>query len=194
MSLQNQLTKSEAFKERITRAFSQIRSSSPAFDYAYYTYTEQYGEDVISISDPINLVGTVDSVILIFGRNTGVRYSNSNKTLHGSLGSIKLKEGFVYIIGRRQPQDSLLVIWGPNGTEVELEKYNPEAGVIPSRVHGAIVFHDEENVLFTDLCSSSGTIVVGELKHRGSFICVYDPGSDEFPAIKLDWISTNRKD
>ncbi len=193
MSLQSQLNKSEAFKERIMRAIVEMRTHSATFDHAYETYTQQYGEEVLAINDPINLVGTVDHATLIFGRITGIGYYDSSKTLRGSLASIQLKHSAVYIIGRRQPQDSTLVIWGPNGSEVDLERYNPEAGVIPSRVHGAFVFQDDENVLFTDLCSSSGTIVVGETKRRGSFICVYDPGSIEFPSIKLDWISTNRK-
>jgi hypothetical protein len=193
MSLQGQLNKSEAFKENIMHALVEMRSHSATFDHAYETYVQQYGEDVVVISDPINLVGSVGPATLIFGRITGIGYYDSIKTLRGSLGSIQLRRGAVYIIGRRQPQDSTLLIWGPNGTELDLEKYNPEAGVIPSRVHGAIVFQDDENVLFTDLCSSSGTIIVGETKRRGSFICVYDPGSVEFPAIKLDWVSTNRK-
>jgi hypothetical protein len=193
LSVQNQLNKTEAFKERILDALREIRSSSTTFDHAYETYIQQYGDEVVTVSDPINLVGAKDPLNLIFGRITGIQYSDATKTIRGSLGSMRLKQGAVYIIGRRQPQDSILVIWGPNGVEVDLEKYNPEAGVIPSRVHGAILFQDDENILFTDLCSSSGTIIVGETKRRGSFVCVYDPGSVEFPAIKLDWISTNRK-
>lgn len=173
------------------KAIEDYRTNNPVFEHAYYTYTQQYG-DVISVNDPINLIDTIDPVILIFGRTTSVKYSDPKATIFGSLGSVRLKPGSVYIIGRRQPQDSTLVIWGPSGEEVELEKYNPEAGVIPSRVHAALVYLDEAHLYFSDLTSSSGTLLIGETKQRGAFVCVYDPGSVEFPAVKLDWISTER--
>jgi hypothetical protein len=191
VSTQKLLSKADVIRNHVNKAIETLRASNQVFEHAYYTYTQQYG-NVISVCDPLNLVDTIDPVIMIFGRNTSVKYSNSKKSLSGSVGSIELRQGSEYIIGRRQPQDSTLVIWGPNGEEVELEMYNPEAGVIPSRVHAAIVYLDEAHLFFSDLTSSSGTILVGETKQRGPFICVYDPGSVEFPSVKLDWISTER--
>ena len=194
MSAQNQLAQLDSLKERLAKTIEALRSSNRAFEHAYETYIQQYGKDTISIIDPVNLVDTVDPVILAFGRNTAVRYFDSKKLISGSFGSLNLKQGAEYIIGRRQPQDSKLMIWSPKGDEVELESYNPEVGIIPSRVHAAIVFQDDQHVFFTDLVSSSGTVLIGESKHHGAFVRVYDPGSAEFPRIKLVRVFTSRKD
>lgn len=194
MSVQKQASQSQVIEERLTRLIDSLCSSSLTFEHAYDTYTQQYGRQVVTVNDPINLANTIQPVILVLGRNTPIQYSDPRKTIFGSLGSLELKPGSTYIIGRREPQDSRLVVWDPVGKESDLETYNPEAGVIPSRIHAAIVFQEENNVLFSDLGSSSGSVIVGEVGHRGAFVCVYDPGSVEFPRTKFDWISTERKD
>ncbi len=171
-----------------------LASKSSNFEHAYSTYVQQYGGDVVTVNDPINLADTISPVIMILGRNTPLSYSDAKKSLYGSLGALELKQGYAYLIGRRQPQDSNLIAWSPDGSETELETYNPEAGVIPSRIHAIILYQDERNILFSDLGSSSGSVVVGELKQKGAFVCVYDPGSVEFPRTKFDLISTERKD
>ncbi|MDH2900332.1 MAG: hypothetical protein PXY39_05125 [archaeon] len=194
MSAQNQLDQLDSLKESLAKTIEALRSSNPAFEHAYETYIQQYGRDTVSIIDPINLVDTVDPVILVFGRNTAIRYFDSKKLISGSFGSLNLKQGTEYIIGRRQPQDSKLMIWSPKGDEVELEGYNPEVGIIPSRIHATIVFRDDRHIFFADLVSSSGTVLIGESKRQAAFVRVYDPGSAEFPRIKLTRVYTSRKD
>jgi pSer/pThr/pTyr-binding forkhead associated (FHA) protein len=186
------LTSSVDIKEQINTTVEKLRAANPSFESAYDTYTQQYGKDAVNVNKPINLVNTIDPVTLVFGRNTPIHYSDSNKTIHGSLGSVKLSKGLAYLIGRREPQDSNLVIWGPQGIETDLERYNAEAGVIPSRIHAALVFRNDEQVLFTDLGSSSGTIIVGDSKQRGAFTLVYDPGTNEYPRVRFERINTNR--
>jgi hypothetical protein len=194
MSVQNQMTQSETLKNSLMRTIDRLRSSNASFDHAYETYIQQYGKDIIAVSEPINLADTIEPVILVFGRNTAIRYSDSKRSIHGSLGSLSLKQGSEYIIGRRQPQDSRLVTWSAEGDEVELEGYNAEAGIIPSRVHAALVFQDDRHVFFADLCSSSGTVIIGESKHYGAFVRIYDPGSPEYPRVKFERVFTSRKD
>jgi hypothetical protein len=195
MSVQNQVTHLESLGNRVRDLLETLRSSNPDFEHAYETYIQQYGSDIVTVNEPINLVDTIDPVILIFGRNTSIRYSDSKRSLSGSIGALNLKVGSEYILGRREPQDSRLVVWGAKGEEeVELEAYNPEAGIIPSRVHGVFIFQDDRHVFYTDLGSSSGTVIVGESKHQGAFVRVYDPGTMDFPRIKVGHVYTTRKD
>jgi hypothetical protein len=194
MSIQDQITESSSVRDRVIKTIEQLRSSNSFFEHAYETYVQQYGKDIIAINNPINLADTVDPVILVFGRNTAIKYYDSTRSIAGSFGSRTLKQGLEYIIGRRQPQDSKLVTWSVEGDELDLEVYNPEAGIIPSRIHAALVFQDDRHVFFTDLGSSSGTVIIGESKHQGAFVHVYDPGSTQFPRIRFGRTYTSRKD
>ena len=58
----------------------------------------------------------------------------------------------MYIIGRREPQDSKLIVWS-SCDAVELETYNARVGTILSRIHAVIAFPSEKEVLFTILAA-----------------------------------------
>ena len=104
---------------------------------------------------------------------------------------MELKAGEVFIIGRRVPQDSKLVVWGLRGG-VELETYTARVGIIVSRLHAAIAYLNEKEVLFMDLGSSAGSVVAGDSVSKGAFVKVYDPGTERTPMIKLEKIFTTR--
>ena len=153
-----------------------LKASNPDFEYAYETYTQQYGASKINFEvDPLDLVGTVDPVLLVFGRNCTLYYSDSSKRLSGTLGSITIEEGKSYIVGRRRPQDQILVCWSSDGKEVDLNEYNARASIIPSRIHGAFVHPSKDELFYIDLGSSSGTVIVGESPSKGPFVRIYDP-------------------
>lgn len=179
-------------KELVLRNFERIRSSNPDLQDAYETYTAQYGKDKIAVSDSLNIADTIDPAVIVIGKNCTIFYNDYSKTLKGSMGSINLKLGEVYIIGRRQPQDSKLVVWS-SSEAVELETYNARVGTIVSRVHAAIAFPNEREVLFMDLGSSSGSVIVGESIKKGAFVRIYDPGTDNAPSIKFERITTTKR-
>lgn len=181
--------KSPDLTKIIENAIEVARSQYPDFENAYETYTQEYGRGIISVNEPTMLNGATDPVILIIGRNFALRYNDSKRELCGSEGRTTIEPGTTCIIGRRQPQDSKVIAWG--GKEVELGDYNSSSGTIPSRVHGAIVAL-EDGVYYSDLCSSSGTIVVGDLQGKGQFVRVYDPGTQELPLVKVERINTSR--
>jgi len=178
-------------KEMVLSGFEKIRAANPDLQEAYETYVAQYGKDKIAVSDPFNLAEIIDPAVLILGRNCTIFYGDYSKSLKGRLGSVNLKLGEVYIIGRRQPQDSKLVVWSSQGA-VELETYNARVGTILSRIHAAIAFPSEKEVLFTDLGSSAGSVIVGESIKTGGFVRIYDPSSDKSPSIKIERISTTK--
>ncbi len=179
-------------REMVLTEFDKIRASNPDLEEAYETYVAQYGKEKLTFSDPLNLGDTIDPAALILGRNCTIFYYDYSKTLKGSLGNINLKLGEVYIIGRRQPQDSKLVVWSTRGG-IELETYNARVGTILSRVHAAIAFVNEKEVLFADLGSSAGSVIVGESIRKGAFVRIYDPGTDKSPSIKLERILTTKR-
>lgn len=179
-------------KVKIFQTLGDLVTSNKDFEEAYTTYLQQYGNDKIGFSDPLNLAGTVDPVHLIIGRNCDALYLDSSKTVRGSRGALELKVGDVCIIGRREPQDSVLVVWNSRGDEVELEEYNSRASIIPSRIHCSITYLTEEEMLFSDLGSSSGTTVIGDRSRGGPFVKIYDPGTGISPAIKFERISTSK--
>jgi hypothetical protein len=180
--------------ERVFSAIESLKISNQNFEHSYDTYTQQYGKDVISVNELLSFQGAIDPVILILGHNSSIYYIESKKQLVGSLGSLTLEKNSEYIIGRREPQDSKLVIWSAKGNiESDLEIYNPRSTVIPSRIHGTFLTSGENEVRFTDLCSSSGTVVVGESKDLGPFVRVYDPGSPGFTQERIVLINTSRK-
>ena len=153
-----------------------LRTSNPDFEYAYETYSQQYGPSkIVFDSECLNLSGTVDPAILIFGRNCVLRYHDSSKRLSGMLGSVTLEKDKSYVIGRREPQDQVVVCWSSKGDEVDLAEYNSETSIIPSRVHGAFSHLPGEEICYTDLGSSSGTVIIGESLREGPFIRIYEP-------------------
>lgn len=175
-------------------AINRLRATNPDFQEAYDSYAGQYGSDVIAVNEPLLVSGTVDPVVLILGRTCSIHYKDSTRELFGSLGKLKLPSESVCIIGRRNSFDSKLIAWSPtDDLEVDLEVYNPLAGTIPSRVHGALVTSRYGEAWFTDLSSSSGTIVVGEFVHGRPFVRAFDTGSPQFPAIKFERTSMSRK-
>lgn len=189
--MESQPLQTADLREVIEAAIVKLRAQHPDFENAYDTYTQEYGERVVTVNAPVKLSDTIDPVILILGRNCVICYYDSKKELRGSEGRLELKIGTTCILGRRQPQDSKLIAWSTDG-EVELGDYNSQAGTIPSRVHGAIVMLSENEAYFTDLCSSSGTVLVGDSK-GGQFVKVYDPGAPSFSTIKIDRVSMSRK-
>ncbi len=68
--------------------------------------------------------------------------------------------------------DSKLVIWSRRG-EIELEHYDSRVRTVPSRIHAALLWSEDGDVLFDDLGSSSGSVLVGETKIPEPFITLY---------------------
>lgn len=184
-------TVSSSINELVFAAIEKIRLSQPDFDEAYETYVQQYGSDKVSFNTPMNLSDSIDPVALVLGSNCVVFYNDYSKTLKGDIGSLNLKQDEVYILGRRQPQDSKIVAWSEHGG-VELKEYNSRVATIPSRVHAAVVLLSEKETLFTDLGSSAGTMVVGESLKRGAFVKVYDPGTEKTPSVKFERVYTSK--
>ena len=178
-------------RETVLAGIDRLRGNNPDLQEAYETYVAQYGKEKLTVTEPLNLADTIDPASLILGRNCEISYYDNSKTLKGSLGSVNLQSGEIYVIGRRQPQDSKLVVWGPKGG-IELETYTARVGTILSRLHAAIAFLGEKEVLFTDLGSSAGSVIVGDSVKKGAFVRVYDPGTDKLPLIKFERIQTAR--
>jgi pSer/pThr/pTyr-binding forkhead associated (FHA) protein len=175
-------------KQLVLSSIERIREQNSDFQDAYETYVQQYGKEKITVSEPLNLADTIDPAALIFAKNCTILYLDYSKTLKGSLGSVNLKMGEVYVFGRRQPQDSKLVVWSTAQGPVEIETYNARISTIVSRVHAAIAFPSEREVLFMDLGSSSGSVLVGESVKKGAFVRIYDPGTEKAPSIKFERI------
>ena len=188
--MQEGLSRQESVSEQLNRTIDQLRKTNANFENAFDTYTQEYGREKLNLgNEPTNIAQTVDPVAIALGRNCVVFYSDSNSVLHGPLGTIDLRKAKVCIIGRRQPQDSKLVAWTVD-QETDLQDYNSRTSTIPSRIHASIVFLNEKEVMFSDLGSSSGTVLVGESVQSGPFVKIYDPSPPNFPNIKVERIST----
>lgn len=161
-----------SFQTRLADSVNEFRKKYPAFEEAYSSYTAQYGEDAVKIHEPFKISETIDPVIIVLGRTTTLFYRDSRRALAGSLGSIELESGILYILGRREPLDSKLVIWSSRG-ENELEYYDSRVRIVPSRIHAALFGSEDGAVLFDDLGSSSGSILAGETKKPEPFITLY---------------------
>ena len=183
---------STSMKEMVLGAIDRIRKTHSDFEDAYETYVAQYGKDKINVNAPINLSDSIDPVALVLGSNCVIFYDDYSKTLRGDIGKLNLKQDEVYILGRRQPQDSKIVAWGEH-RNVELKDYNSRVDTIPSRVHAAMVLLSEKETLFTDLGSSAGTMIVGESLHKGAFVRVYDPGTEKIPSVKFERVFTTKQ-
>ena len=104
-----------SFQTRLNDSVNEFRKKYPAFEEAYSSYTAQYGEDAVKIHEPFKISEIIDPVIIVLGRTTTLFYRDSRSTLAGSLGSVELESGILYILGRREPLDSKLVIWSRRG-------------------------------------------------------------------------------
>jgi hypothetical protein len=161
-----------SFQEKLTDSIDLFRKKYSSFEEAYSSYTAQYGEDSVRAHEPFKISDTIDPVIIVLGRTTPLFYIASRRTLSGSLSSIEIQTGALYILGRREPQDSKLVVWSEEA-EREVERFDSRVRIVPSRIHAAILGHESGDVLFDDLGSSSGSILAGETKKPEPFITLY---------------------
>ena len=99
-------------------------------------------------------------------------YRDSQRTLNGSLSSLEIRKGVLYILGRREPLDSRLIVWSKE-SESEVERFDSRVRIVPSRIHAVILGGENGDVLFDDLGSSSGSILAGETKKPEPFITLY---------------------
>ena len=175
---------SSHIQSKLSSAISEFRKRYDTFDQAYESYTGQYGADSVKVYAPYKISGTIDPVIIILGRTTPLSYRDSRRVISGSIGSLKIERGNVCILGRREPPDSKLVCWSSVG-ETELEQYDSRVRVIPSRIHAGIISNDEE-VYFSDLGSTSGSILAGESSKPEPFITLYATSTVEVHRITID--------
>lgn len=161
-----------SLQAKLVDAVNHFRAKYSAFEEAYASYTAQYGDDAIRVHEPFKISETIDPVIIVLGRTTPLFYRDSRRTLGGSLGSLKIDEGMVYILGRRETLDSKLVVWSVRD-EFEIEQFDSRVRIVPSRIHAAIFGSEGGEVLFDDLGSSSGSILAGETNTPEPFITLY---------------------
>ena len=161
-----------SLQEKLTESIGTFRKKYPNFEEAYSSYAAQYGDDAVRVHEPFKISNTIDPVIIILGRTTPLFYRDSRRELTGSLGTIELERGIVYILGRREALDSKLVIWS-RGSEQEIEQFDSRVRIVPSRIHAALFTMEAGEVLFDDLGSSSGSILAGETTKPEPFITLY---------------------
>ena len=176
---------SSHIQSKLSTAISEFRKRYDTFDQAYESYTAQYGDRVVKAYSPFKISGTIDPVIIILGRTTPLSYRDSRRVISGSIGSLKIERGNVCILGRREPPDSKLVCWSSVG-ETELEHYDSRVRVIPSRIHAGIISNDEDEIYFSDLGSTSGSILAGESSKPEPFITLYATSTVEVHRITID--------
>ncbi len=170
--MQRQLQAVTHLQSKLATALANFRKKYPAFDEAFSSYSAQYGDGAVKVYDPFRISDTIDPVVIILGRTTPLFYKDSRRLLSGSLSSVPIDQGEVYIMGRREPPDSKLVVWSSND-ESEIEGYDSRVLILPSRVHAAIFGLEDGSVLFADLGSSSGSILAGETSKPEPFITMY---------------------
>jgi hypothetical protein len=159
---------------KLADSIGTLRRKYPSFEEAISSYTSQYGEGSVKVYEPFKISDTIDPAIIILGRTTQLFYKNSKRELSGGLDSVIVEGGNAYILGRREPPDSKLVVWSTDG-EVEIAEYDIRAMIIPSRIHAAIFGLENNDVVFADLGSSSGSILAGETSKPKPFIYLYGP-------------------
>ena len=161
-----------SFQEKLADSVTLFRKKYPAFEEAYSSYTAQYGDNSVRVHEPFRISDTIDPVIIVLGRTTPLFYADSRRTLNGSLSSIKIQRGLLYLLGRREPLDSKLIVWSRDA-ESEVERFDSRVRIVPSRIHAAILGSEGGDVFFDDLGSSSGSIVAGETRKPEPFITLY---------------------
>jgi len=164
------------FEAMLTDAVNEFRKKYPSFEEAYNTYIGQYGESSVRVHEPVRISDTIDPVVIVLGRTTPLFYRDSRRALTGSLGTIEIEKGNVYVLGRRASLDSKLVVWSQTA-EVEIEEYDSRVRIVPSRIHAAIFASEDGEVLFSDLGSGSGSILAGETSKPEPFIFLFAPPS-----------------
>ncbi len=97
-------------------------------------------------------------MVLILGRNCVLTYGESANQLKGNLGSVTASPGDMYVLGRREPQDSKLIAWHPSGAR-ELQEYSSRVDTIPSRIHGLFASLEKDQTIYTDLGSLPGLLL-----------------------------------
>jgi len=161
-----------SLNSRLGTVVSDFRKKYSSFDESFSTYTGQYGEAAVKVYEPFKLSDTIDPVVIILGRTTSLFYKDSHRLLSGSIDSVPVESGNVYVMGRREPPDSKLIVWSAK-EETEVEQYDSRIRIIPSRIHAAIFALEDGAVLFADLGSSSGSILAGETSKPEPFITLY---------------------
>jgi hypothetical protein len=163
-----------ALQGKLVNSIESLRRKYPSFDEAISSYTAQYGDGTVKVYEPSQISHTIDPVTIILGRTTQLFYKNSKRELSGSLDSVIVESGNTYMLGRRESPDSKLLVWSADG-EIEIAEYDIRVTIIPSRIHAAIFGLEDDNVVFADLGSSSGSILVGESSKPKPFISLYGP-------------------
>jgi hypothetical protein len=161
-----------SLKSKLGTVVDGFRKKYPSFDESFSTYTGQYGEGAVNVYEPFKVSDTIDPVVIILGRTTSLFYKDSRRLLSGSINSVSIESGHVYVMGRREPPDGKLVLWSTK-EESEVEHYDSRVRIIPSRIHAAIFALEDGTVLFADLGSSSGSILAGETSKPEPFITLY---------------------
>jgi len=161
-----------SFQQKLVADIAVFRKKYPAFEEAYSSYIAQYGEGTVKVHEPFRISDTIDPVIIVLGRTTPLFYVDSQRTLKGSLSSVNIQKNALYILGRKEPVDSKLVVWSREA-ENEVEHFDSRVRIVPSRIHAAILGCEDGDVLFDDLGSSSGSILAGETQKPEPFITLY---------------------
>jgi len=162
----------DSFQQKLAHSIALFRKKYSSFEEAYSSYIAQYGENSVRVHEPFRISDTIDPVVIVLGRTTPLFYLDSRRTLSGSLSSIAIQRGVLYILGRREQLDSKLVVWSRE-SESEVEHFDSRVRIVPSRIHAAIFCSENEGVLFDDLGSSSGSILAGETTKPEPFITLY---------------------
>ena len=162
----------ESLQDKLSTSVSLFREKYSDFDEAYSSYTAQYGDDSVRVHEPFKISDTIDPVSIVLGRTTPLFYRDSQRTLTGSLSSVKIETGVLYILGRREPLDSKLTVWSKDAVN-EVEHFDSRVRIVPSRIHAVIFGMESGEVLFDDLGSSSGSILAGETRKPEPFITLY---------------------
>jgi hypothetical protein len=163
---------------------NEFRKRYRSFDEAFRSYTAQYGEDSVKVYEPFKISETIDPVTIVLGRTTPLFYRDSKRMLAGNLSSMAIERGEIYIMGRRKSPDSKLIVWSST-EESEIEQYDSRVSIIPSRIHAAIFALEDGEVLFSDLGSSSGSILTGETAKPEPFITLYSTVSADIRKVVI---------
>ncbi len=152
-----QSTVSRDLNSLVWDQLEKIADSNPDFREAFDSYVQQYGHDKIRANQATELDSFIPPVVLILGRNCVLTYGESANQLKGNLGSVTISPGDMYVLGRREPQDSKLIAWHPCGA-TELQEYSSRVDTIPSRIHGLFASLEKDQTIYTDLGSLPGLL------------------------------------